>query len=354
MATETIIQREAPEIEAYKLGLMKQAQDLVKAPPKGGLPDIRSAQETNMQQQAQLLARQGVGTFQPFIDQAAGTIGTGLGAFGTGAGAIQAGLGNIYAAAGQDPTADARKMVTGSAQAYDPTTGAAAYMNPYQQAVADEINRAYDIQQRQAAGQAVGAGAFGGSRAEIAAREIDRNRASALAKAQADNFLQAQQAARADFSNQQARQMQAGQTLGQLGLTQQDALRQAGVSAGQLGASLGQLGQGIGSLGVQQAALGELGSKLTGEDINRLATLGEQQRQINQAELEAARQTKMQTVFEPYQRLGFYSDILRGAPTTQQTITQSATANPSLLNQIVGGAATGLGLYGAANKTGLI
>jgi hypothetical protein len=62
----------------------------------------------------------------------------------------------------------------------------------------------------------------------------------------------------------------------------------------------------------------------------------------------------MQTAYEPYQRLGFYSDILRGAPTTQSTITASSAANPSLLNQIVGGAASGLGLYGAANKTGLI
>ena len=62
----------------------------------------------------------------------------------------------------------------------------------------------------------------------------------------------------------------------------------------------------------------------------------------------------MQDIYEPYQRLGFYSDILRGAPSTQQQITTSAPANPTLLNQLVGGAATGLGLYGAANKTGLI
>jgi len=263
-------------------------------------------------------------------------------------------------------------------------------MNPYQQAVADEINRAYDIQQNQMAGQQVSQGAFGGSRGLIGQQEIDRNRASALAQSQAQNFIQAQDAARSDFANQQARQLQAGQAagqlglagqraiqdaavaggqlglqgleqqraagmgLGQLGLAQQDALRQAGLGAGQLGASLGQLGQGIGSLGVQQAALGELGSNLLRQDVGLLSQLGEQQRGIDQAQLEAARQTEMQRIFEPYQRLGFYSDILRGAPTTQQTTSMSATANPSLLNQIVGGAATGLGLYGAANKTGLI
>lgn len=460
MATETIITRESPEIEAYKLALMQQAKNLVSAPPTGGLPAIQAAGPTGLQTSAQNLAQQGVGTYQPFLTQAGQTIGQGLGAIGTGQGALISGLSNIYAS-GVDQTGAARGLVQGAGtgamgqvtpaqaalqsvqrgvgrevtpaqaalqgvqrgvgrevagaqgtiggarQAYDPAS-AAAYMNPYQQAVADEINRAYDIQQNQAAGQAVSQGAFGGSRGLIAQQEIDRNRASALAQAQAQNFIQAQDAARSDFANQQARQMQAGQIsgqlglagqraiqdaavaggqlglasqraiqdaavaggqlglagleqqraagmgLGQLGLAQQDALRQAGLGAGQLGASLGQLGQGIGSLGVQQAALGELGSKLRGDDISRLADLGERQRLINQAQLEAERQTQMQQVFEPYQRLGFYSDILRGAPTTQQTLTQSATANPSLLNQIVGGAATGLGLYGAASKGGLI
>ena len=424
MATEEIITRESPEIEAYKLALMQQAKNLVSAPPTGGLPAIEAAGLTGLQTSAQNLAQQGVGTYQPFLTQAGQTIGQGLGAIGTGQGAIQAGLGNVYAS-GIDQTGAARDLVQGagrgamrqvtpaqaalqgvqggigrevnqaqgtvrgSIQAYDPAS-AAAYMNPYQQAVADEINRAYDIQQNQMAAQAASQGAFGGSRGLIAQQEIDRNRASALAQAQAQNFIQAQDAARSDFANQQARQLQAGQVggqlglagqraiqdaavaggqlglagleqqraagmgLGQLGLAQQDALRQAGLGAGQLGASLGQLGQGIGSLGVQQAALGELGSKLRGDDISRLADLGERQRLINQAQLEAERQTQMQQVFEPYQRLGFYSDILRGAPTTQQTLTQSATANPSLLNQIVGGAATGLGLYGAASRGGLI
>jgi hypothetical protein len=41
--TQTTIQREAPEIEAYKIGLMEQAKGLTGRPPIGGLPDIRSA-----------------------------------------------------------------------------------------------------------------------------------------------------------------------------------------------------------------------------------------------------------------------------------------------------------------------
>ena len=64
--------------------------------------------------------------------------------------------------------------------------------------------------------------------------------------------------------------------------------------------------------------------------------MGEQQRGILQAQDEAARQTQMQQIYEPYQRLGFYSDILRGAPSTQSTITMGSQPEPSLLNQALG------------------
>ena len=68
----------------------------------------------------------------------------------------------------------------GDAQAAFDPSGIGAFMNPFQQAIQDEINRAYDIQAQQAAlgavGQPGGPSAFGGSRAEIAQREIDRRR----------------------------------------------------------------------------------------------------------------------------------------------------------------------------------
>tara|TARA_R100000664_G_C2753194_1_gene140577 strand:+ start:140 stop:1264 length:1125 start_codon:yes stop_codon:yes gene_type:complete len=370
MATETVITREAPDIEAYKLGLMEQAKSLVSAPPIGGLPPVRAAGETEAQIQARLLAGAGVGSYLPYLTQGSATLGTGQGA-------MQTGLANIYGSA-VDQTGAARGLVQGAGtgamgqvagaqgtiggatQAYDPAS-AAAYMNPYQQAVADEINRAFDIQQNQAAGQAASQGAFGFSRGIIDQREIDRNRASALAQAQAQNFIQAQDAARSDFANQQARQMQAGEIsgqlglagleqqraagmgLGQLGLAQQDAMRQAGLAAGQLG-------QGLGTLGMQQAGIGELLSNLGRQEVATLADLGERERQINQAILESQRQTNMQDIFEPYQRLGFYSDILRGAPSTQMVTSQAATPQPSLLNQLLGAGIGGLSLYGAASK----
>jgi len=298
MATETIIQRESPEIEAYKLGLMKQAKDLVDAPPVGGLPAIQAAGADPLQTQAQTFAKsfdlqkQGIGGYQPQLAAAQQSFTSGIGALG---------------------------QATGM---FDPSQQVSQFMNPYQQAVQSEIQRAFDMQRANLGQQAVQSGAFGGSREAVQQAEIGRNEAAALAKAQADNYLQAQQAAQNAFEAQQGRAMQGAQQLGQFG--------------------------------VQQAALGELGGKLALQDIQTLSGLGATQRDIDQAQLEAQRQTDMQTAYEPYQRLGFYSDILRGAPSTQQQITTSSAANPSLLNQIVGGAATGLGLYGAANKTGLI
>ena len=292
MATETIIQREAPEVEAYKLGLMKQAKDLVDKPPVGGLPAIQAAGADPLQTRAQTLAKQGIGTYQPQLTAAQSAFTQGIGALGSATGM------------------------------FDPRQQVGAFMNPYQQAVQSEIQRSFDMQRANLGQQAAQAGAFGGSRAAVQQAEIGRNEAAALAKAQADNYLQAQQAAQAAFEAQQGRALAGAEQLGQFG--------------------------------VQQAGLGELGSKLALQDIQTLSGLGATQRDIDQAGLEAQRQTDMQTIYEPYQRLGFYSDILRGAPSTQQQITTSAAANPSLLNQIVGGAATGLGLYGAANKTGLI
>jgi hypothetical protein len=238
---------------------------------------------TQAQQDALSAAQTGLGSFQPFLQRGQTT--------------QQAGLAALTGARG----APTQAQIQG-------------YMNPYQQAVQSEISRAFDMQRSQLGQQAAQAGAFGGSRAAVQQAEIGRNEAAALAKAQADNFLQAQQAAQ----NEMSRNLAAGQALGQLGL--------------------------------QQAGLGELTSKLNIADTANLFALGEQERALKQAQDEATRQTEMQRVFEPYQRLGFYSDILRGAPTSQMTISQGASAQPSILNQLLGAGIGGLSLYGAAQK----
>jgi hypothetical protein len=58
----------------------------------------------------------------------------------------------------------------------------------------------------------------------------------------------------------------------------------------------------------------------------------------------------MQQIYEPYQRLGFLSDIYKGAPSSQMTTSIQAAPQPGLLNQLLGAGIGGLSLYGAAQK----
>jgi hypothetical protein len=67
----TQIVREAPEIEAYKLGLLQKAQGLYGTPLN--LPAVQAAQLSATQGQAAALAGQGIGQWKPYM--AAGTAG---------------------------------------------------------------------------------------------------------------------------------------------------------------------------------------------------------------------------------------------------------------------------------------
>ena len=314
MATEEVIQtvRETPEIEAYRIGLLESAKKL--ADQGITLPTQQVAGLTGQQDAARRQAEAGLGAFMPYVTaggQALGQAGQQL----TGAGQT---LGGVEAAlrAGAGPVT--QDMIT-------------SYMNPYQQAVADEINRAYDRQLSGSAAGAVGAGAFGGSRAEVARSEIDRNRASALAQAQAQNFMQAQQAAERDL----ARQTQLGQGIAGL------ASQQAGLA--------GERGQ----LGLRQAALGETVQGLGQRDVEGAYKIGQLLQAQDQATLDAQRQSDLAQMYEPYQRLGFLSDIYSKTPTTQQTISQSTGPNVSPFQQYLGLGIAGLSAAAGANRAGL-
>jgi len=197
-------------------------------------------------------------------------------------------------------------------------------MNPYQQAVSDEINRAYDMQLQGTRAGAVGQGAFGGGRSQIAQSEIDRNRASALAQAQAQNFMQAQAAAERGLGRQT-----------------------------QLGQGIAALAGEQGQLGLRQAALGETVQGLGQRDVEGAYKIGQLLQSQDQAELEAKRQSDLSQMYEPYQRLGFLSDIYSKTPTTQQTITQSTSPSVSPFQQYLGLGIAGLSAGAGAAKAGL-
>lgn len=294
MATEITEQivREAPQIEAAKFALMQQAKDLVGTPVS--VPAYQVAGMTPDQLQSMELARQGLGAFAPYIE--------------AGGRSIEAGQGIIGAAT--------ERFAPGGAQ---------AYMNPYQEAVTQnalaEMRRQADISRQGAAAQAVRAGAFGGTREGVQRAEMERGLADVMAQRIAQDYAQ-------NYAQAQQASMMAGQGLQGL-------------------ASLS------GQLGVQQAALGEAVQRGQLQDIQSLATLGQQQQQQQQAELEAQRMTQLQSQYEPYQRLGFLSDIYKGAPTTQSILASQTAPSASPFQQALGTVAGAVTTAAGAKKVGL-
>ena len=104
-----------------------------------------------------------------------------------------------------------------------------------------------------------------------------------------------------------------------------------------------QAGELFGKLGLQQAALGESAQAAQQRDIGILSQLGGQEQQQMQAEIDAQRATSLERQYEPYQRIGFMSDIFRGVPTQTQTLTSTTAPKPSLFSQIGG---IGMGIAG--------
>jgi len=247
--------REAPEIEARRLGLMDEAAKLAGTPL--GLPSFQVAGLSAAETQGITQARTGVGAGLPSI-QAAET------------------------AAGLDPSSQQFQQ----------------YLNPYQSYIIDEINRQAQMGQQQVAQQAISAGAFGGGREGVQRAEAERARLATIGQAQERAFTGALGA------------FQTGQQL----------KAQTGIAAGQA-----RMAQGA-------------------QDIQNLMAAGGLERGVEQARLEAARQTSVQDITDPYQRLSFVSDIQRGAPSTQSTVTQGFAPTASPFAQAVG---TGIGAYAA-------
>jgi hypothetical protein len=369
MTYTTNVQREAPEIEAYKLGLLQEAQRLYQEPMF--MPAVEAAGLSIGEQQAMDLARQGIGSFEPYIQ--AGAQGVTQGMDLTQRGALAAGgvdtTGQFQAA--QDMFGRAVPVlgqgiggILGSAQGYDPSS-AQAYMNPYQEQVTQqalgEMRRQADIARQGQAAQAVGAGAFGGTREGVQRAEFERGvqdlMSQRIMQDYAQNYAQAQQAAMQGFESQQQRQLAGGQALGQAGM-QFANLGQGigGLTAQQAGVdlskaqTLGTLGGQMGTMGLQYGALGEATQQLGAADVGLLAGLGGLERQVAQSQLDAIRQTQLQEATQPFQQLGFVSDIYRGAPTTQMAMTSQTAPSASPL-QTAAGLGIGALSAGAAAKT---
>jgi hypothetical protein len=371
MATETTQQivREAPEIEAYKLKLLQEAQNLAfnqsGQPLAQQLPDFRVAGFTDAQTRAmQAAGDMGVGSFTPYMTaanqalgsaytttgesadilraadtrnqftdaqaamqqagQAAGNITSGIGQIGQGIGAVdeaarRAAMSDTtgqFGAARQDLSRGLGALSTGqglaalssqadfdrsqaliqgglgqgtgalqaglgtiagAAQGFDPRS-TQGFMDPYRQQVIDEtlrqINRQGAIAGQGLAAQAVRSGAFGGEREGVQRAEMERNlmdqRASTIANLLSQGYGQSQAQAMNAFEQQQQRQMQAGQGIGQLGAQQAQLGVQAGGQLGNLGVQQAQLGQGAAGqflqAGQQYGNFASQGGALAGQE----------------------------------------------------------------------------------------
>ena len=319
-------------------------------------------------------------------------------------------VGNVNQAAtdAQNQALYAQGMLGGSAGQYDPNS-AQAFMNPYEDAVVQrtlaDMQRASDISGQGDAAAAVGAGAFGGSRSGIVASERGRNllnqQAQAAGGIRQQGYNQAIQQSMAAQEAAKQRQINAAGLTGQLGQQATQQAMQAGQIGGQLGAQYGQMGlagqeaaaklglagadltgkaagqigdlaaqraqlgqsavgqaydsaQTMAGLGQTAAGLGQLGQQMQYTDVDALTKLGGQKQVIDQAALDQKYNYDLQQEMRPYQKLGFYSDILQGAPSNQMSINQTTAPSPSMLNQVVGAGISGLGIANAAQNVGVI
>jgi len=159
-----------------------------------------------------------------------------------------------------------------------------AYQSPYTEQVIEQsmadIQRQADIARRQAQSQAIGAGAFGGSRSALLETESQRpyieQQARTAAGLRQAGFEQAQRAAESDIARQQQMAMFAPEL--ELRARQQQAGLLGGVGAEQM-ARLGQLGQ----IGAQQQMLQQQALGVPYEEFQRALAYGPQQLGLLQA-----------------------------------------------------------------------
>jgi len=370
MATETVINRPAPFVEDIGKKLSEQALALQNVPVVttgiGGLTQqagetaagFKSRQDAArafttrqqnlaglapevagldpLQQQAQTLAQQGVGSFKPFLQRAEteaqlasglgttalgqlGTAGTQLGTAGTTLGGVPLGAQSFQQDVSQ-------------------------FMSPYQQQVIDvslaEFDRNKQMQEQQLRDQQAKLGALGSGRAGVQLSEFGTGAARERALLQAgllqQGFQQAQGARQQDIQNR-------------FGLGQAQA-GLAGQQAGLAGATQG-LGSFRSNLAQQQAQLGSATQGLQGTDITRLGQLGSINQAQDQAQRDATREFTRMAAFQPQEELNRFADITTGIMGGMRGTGTATTnvPNPTPLQSALGVGSTLAGIYGAFN-----
>jgi hypothetical protein len=369
LTQETVV-REDPYTEAYKRGLFESVFGLVNQQmgfeqvPTGkydeaGNPIVETrpimdggrpvgpayaptqqvAGMSPMQQQARALLQENLGAGQDYLRGGLGSVMRG---------------GQLYEQAAQqamgtspaDPYGFQQRAATaieGGLEAFNPS-GIEAFFNPYEDQVVQQVQQDFDrarrMQEAQSAAQAVGSGAFGGSRAAIAEQEALRNlnraELDAIGQLRQQGFNTAMNTAQTAQENQQRRALTGGSYLGNLGST-----------FGQLGQRdvelLGNLGRGIADLGGAQADLGVTATNLMRGDVSALSSLGGQDQMQQQNVLDAMRQTNVERQQFPFQQFGYLSDVLNRVPINESTMQTNTSPQQSGIGQAISYGIAGLG-----------
>jgi hypothetical protein len=404
MATETTIVREAPFLEDARKKLIASADAL--AGTAVTLPKSQLAGFSTTTKDAFDRATSGIGAFQPSLTaaeqqfglskaglaSAAGRFGTVPGDLASQRAALAAGAAPLTQQAEQLSRSEgilgalAERGPAGLQEARsaallgggDITGRIGAFQDPFQQQVIDafnlEANRQSALQRQRAADAAVQQGAFGSSGAAIQQAELERNLADVTQRNTASLLSQGYGQALGAAEREAGR---FGQLSGQLsGIEQlqyqlpQNVAAQMQAGAAQRGAlaqqqrdqalGYGQLAAGTGALAGQEAAVAGAGQQLGGayaglaglsqqlpaQDIALLSQIGSQQQQQAQRALDIERQNILQQTYEPYQRIGYLGDILKGQPSTQSTLTQSTDPRGNPLSQALGAGISLAGIFG--------
>jgi len=372
-ATTVQISRQDPAIEAYRLGLLGDVQTFIKDQIAAGMPAETAYQVAGLtpaESAAIGAAQTGIGAYQPFLQAGEAAIQGGQNIL-TGSAMPSLRQAETTTGATQDIINQAAQLAAAQRavpytyqQAAAQTAAGIGAFNPFEEQVVQrslaDIGRQAGLQQQGLRAQAVGAGAFGGSRQAVAEQELFRNALEQMGRTSG-------QLRQAGYDASMARRLQEAQLMGNLGvqygqLGQQDvsqlgdlAQRQLalGQGLGSLSAQYGQFGQQLGQLGVQQAGIGEIGQNIRGAQIGTALQAGNIQRGIDQAALDATRLTNLQAQQYPYQQYGFLSDIYAGIPTSQSTITASSAPQVSPFQTALGLGISGLGAAAGAQRAGL-
>ena len=318
-----------PFLEDFTRRLLQGAFDRTQQPLPGGIPKqqivgMQPLQTGSIAEMAKSFGldpttgqRTGTASFEPAFQRAQDSITDAQDAVKAGLQTTTMGIPSLQAAQAQ----------------FDPSTSNyQQFFDQYQKDVTNEALKQMDEQaavaQSNLATQAQKAGAFGGSRMGVQEAELAKNlqdiKSRRIFQDLSQNFQQAQAKAMNTFESAAQRRLKAAPQFANVGRFQ---------------AGIGAQGAGLGNQGAQLAAQ-QFGLDQRG--LGALFGIGQQQQALAQAQAAEQFRQDQETQQEGLKRLGFFSDILRGVPSSGQALTMQ---QPTFTNPLLGALGLGLGTF---------